>query len=254
MNLDLALLALTALLGALGAYTGAIKQLSQWIGLAAAYLLGKPLAAALAPLLAPRLPLPASLAPAVAALVLLPLLYFGVGRGSLWALKRLLAGREKTRGDRVAGFAMGSGKAAALSFLCLSLVFAFEEPLTSAGWDLPGLAADSRAAAFARAHNLFSVVALPQLEQAKKMAAARSDPQAALALLNDPSLQGMMSDPGIKALMQDPALKAMLADPGALQRGELPAGVTALMDNPEVKKLLEDPEIAKKLAELQGPK
>lgn len=252
MNLDLALLALVALLGALGAYTGAIKQLSQWIGLAAAYLLGKPLAAALAPLLAPRLPLPSSMAPAVAALLLLPILYFGVGRGSLWALKKLLAGREKTRGDRFAGFAMGAGKAGALAFLCLSLVFAFEEPLTSAGWDMGALAADSRAAAFARAHNLFSVLELPAVAQAKKLAQARQDPQALLGLLEDPALKGMMQDPALKAMMSDPAFKAMLADPAALQRGELPAGVTALMDNPEIKKLLDDPELAKKLAELQG--
>lgn len=252
MDLDLALLAMTALLGALGAYSGAIKQASQWIGLATAYLVGKPLAAALGPLLAPRLPLPPSLAPALAALALFPLLYFGVGRAAHWGLKKALPGREKTRGDRFAGFAMGSGKAAALAFLCLSLVFAFEEPLTSAGWDMGALAADSRAAAFARAHNLFSVVALPQVEQAKKLARARQDPQALLGLLEDPALKGMMQDPALKAMMSDPAFKAMLADPAALRRGELPPGVTALMDNPEIKKLLDDPELAKKLAELQA--
>jgi hypothetical protein len=59
VNLDLWILAGLALFGAHGCLSGAIRQVSQRIGLAAAYFPSKPLAALAAPALARRLKAPA---------------------------------------------------------------------------------------------------------------------------------------------------------------------------------------------------
>lgn len=237
MTLDLWLLGALVLFGLLGLFSGAIKQLSQWIGLAAAYLFAKPLAAALAPLAAERLGIPALLAPLVVGGTAFPLIFFG---GSLLAhllLKRALPAGEKGRTDRGVGFLMGAAKAGAIVFILLSVVLAFEEPLGKAGWNVAKETDGSRAAAFVRGHNLFSRLHIPALEKAQKLAAAR-DPQAALALLNDPK---------IKKLLQDPELAKQFQALGA-------GGVSpqALLNDPKIKQLLQDPELAKKLAELQA--
>ena len=62
MTLDLWILAALGLFAAIGFYTGAIQQLSHWIGILVAYFCAKPAAALLAPVLAKRMGWPPGLA------------------------------------------------------------------------------------------------------------------------------------------------------------------------------------------------
>lgn len=238
MTLDLWLLGALALFGLLGLFSGAIKQASQWIGLAMGYLFAKPLAAALGPLAAQRLGLPVLLAPLLVGGAMFPVIFFLGSALAHFLLKRALPAREKTRIDRGIGFFMGTAKAGVMIFILISVVLAFEEPLGQAGWNVAKETDGSRTVSFVRGHNLFSRLHIPALENAQKLAASRRDPQAVMALLQDPKL---------KALLQDPELAQKL---GALGAG----GVSpqALLNDPKIKALLQDPELAKKLSGLQG--
>jgi len=241
MIFDLWLAGVVGLFGVLGAFSGALRQVSQWIGLIAAYLLAKPIGAALGPFLAPRLGGAAALAPVGAGALSMPLVYFGVGTACRLALARLPAG-EKTRADRAAGFGMGAAKGGGLVYLLLSVLVSFEAPLAKSGLDLERQTGGSSAVAFARKRNLFAAVSLPALDSAKRFAAARSDPAAAMALLEDPGVKAALSDPRLKELMGDPALRK------ALQSGD----IAAVAGDPRVRKLLADPEFTKRLEALQG--
>lgn len=241
MTLDLWLAALVALFALMGLFSGAIKQVAQWLAVALAYLVVKPLASAAAPSLAPKLGLPAAFGPvAVVALAMLAVFLLGAPMFRL-LLTKLLPAREKTAGDRAAGLALGALKGAALVFVGLSVLVSFEKPLAESGHDLARATEGSRAVDFARRHNLFDTLKLPMLDAAKQLAAARSDPNAARALLQSPALQAALDDPALKAAFADPGLQAALrsADP------------STLLQNPQVKKLLEDPRLTQSLARLE---
>lgn len=255
MTLDLYLAGALLAFGLLGAWSGAIKQFSQWIGLAASYLLAKPLGMALGPLAAKQVSLPPSLGPLLAGGLLFPAIFFSVSLLAHFLLKRAMPERVKTKGDRLAGLGMGAAKAGAMAYVLLSVVLAFEEPLDQAGWDLSKRTDGSRAVSFVRGHNLFSRLHIPALENVRKLASAHGDPQAAMALLATPQIKELLADPKIKAAMDDPRLKSLLQDPELAKKlGELAGGrgnPAELMSDPRIQQLLQDPELAKKMGEFQ---
>ncbi|MDE2489841.1 MAG: CvpA family protein, partial [Elusimicrobia bacterium] len=142
MSLDLWILAGLALFGALGFFTGAIRQISHWIGLAAAYFLSKPLAARAAPPLAAREGWPPHATAVGLAALLMPVLLVAAGLGSRALIDALVPGKERNVPDRVAGLALGAGKAAALAWLALSVVLPFQAPLARR-WPAAGAALDA---------------------------------------------------------------------------------------------------------------
>jgi uncharacterized membrane protein required for colicin V production len=218
VNLDLKLLGVVAAFGALGAVSGAIKQAAQLAALAAAYLLAGPVSSALAPVLASRLP--AALVPTAARTAALSLVYM-LGAGLLRAVAhRAVPTLENGKADRLGGAGLGAAKGALRVFVGLCAVVSFEEPMNKAGLDASQRLSGSRLAELARRHNLFDAVKLPELEAAKKLAEARSDPKALQALLGDPKIQELLANPAFKS-------------------------------DPRVKKLLDDPALAKKLEELE---
>lgn len=231
MNIDLCILAAAALFAGIGYYTGAIQQLSHWIGLAAAYFCAKPLAAAAAPALAARMGWPETLTAAGLAAVLMPVILLGAALAVRALLNAVAPGHQRNAPDRIAGLVLGAGKAGALAWVVLSAALAFETPLARVRPDVEAALRGSLAAAFTRAHGLFAAGLPPELEKLRALAAGRSDPEAARALLDDRAL---------KALLADPALKQ------ALEKGD----PSALLANPQIKKLLADPELAKKLETL----
>lgn len=237
MRLDLWLLGVVGVFALIGGFSGALKQLSQWGGLALAYFLGTRLAAAMGPSAPALLPLP----PIAAQVGLRVLVVLGVYVAASLALRflfaRLLPSGALTRADRAAGVAMGGLKAALVIWLMLSIVVAFDRPLAKAGWDLDRQAPGSRALALTRRHSLMDAVNWPALEGAKKLAAAQGDPDVAAELLKTPALKAALEDPKLKAALSDPALQEAL-------RSMDPA---ALLDDPKIKALLEDPELAEKL-------
>ena len=228
MNIDLLILAALGLFAALGYRSGAIQQLSHWIGLAAAFLCAKPLAAAAAPLLAERMGWQTSPTAVGLSTLSMPVILIGAALGSRALLNAVIPGDQRNTPDRLAGIVLGAGKAGVIAWAALSAVLAFEQPLAQ---NLPGAKAAlgaSSAAAFTREHPLFASAPPSALEKLRSLAAMRDDPK----------LAALLKDPAINSLLNDPALKQ------ALEKGE----PSALLKNPQLKKLLEEnPELAKKL-------
>jgi len=159
MTLDLSILAALGLFGALGYHTGAIHQLSHLIGIAAALLFAKPLAAALAPVLAARMGWPALLTAVGLSAVSMPVTLLAATLLSRLILNAVIPGDQRNKPDRIAGIVLGAGKAGVIVWAALSMVLSCEAPLARV---LPSAAAslkDSSAAAFTREHGLFAAAA-----------------------------------------------------------------------------------------------
>jgi uncharacterized membrane protein required for colicin V production len=223
MSLDLWVLAALGAFAAIGYYTGAIQQLSHWIGMAAAYLCARPLSAALAPALAARMGWPLPLTAVGLSAVLMPVILICAALISRGILNALVPGDQRNTPDRIVGLVLGGGKAAAIVWVALSVVLAFEKPLAANYPEVKDALGASSAAALVRKHALFPEVSPSVQEKLRALGAMRGDPQMAQALLNDPALKQ------------------------ALEKGD----VSALLENPQVKKLLSDPELAKKLEALK---
>jgi len=231
MNIDLWIIAAAALFAGIGYYTGAIQQLSHWIGLAAAYFCAKPLADALSPAVAARMGWPQPPTAVGLSAALFPVVLLAAALASRALLNAVAPGHQRNTPDRVAGLVLGAGKAGALAWVALSIALAFETPLARARPDVEAALRGSSAAAFTRAHGLFAAGLPPELEKLRALAAGRTDPDLARTLRDDPAL---------KALLADPALRR------ALEKGD----PSALLANPQIRKLLADPELAKKLETL----
>lgn len=214
MPLDLALLAVVAVFSLHGYLTGAIGQLSHWAGLVAAYLASRPLAAALAPKLAPAVGLSAAAVQVLLSTVGFTVLYAVVTLIIHGALKALAGGREKNVPDRFVGLALGGGKAAALLFVLLSAALWFEKPLVQALGKPPKAVQESKAAGWTREHNLFKNIKLPALSKVEKLLAAAQDP----SRLDDPELKKLMNDPRIKAALESKDFAGLKDTLEALER------------------------------------
>lgn len=233
MNIDLWILAAVGVFGAIGYYTGAIQQVSHWIGIVAAYFCAKPLAALLAPALAARMGWPQGLTATGLSAVAMPVIFMAAALSARGILNAVIPGRQRNTPDRVAGIFLGAGKAGVLAWVALAAVLAFEAPLAKY---FPGAGAAldaSSAAAFTRKHNLFEAALPAVLDKFRALAAARGDTRQAQALLKDPALRSLFNDPALKR---------------ALEKGD----AAALLENPQVKKLLADPELVKKIESLSA--
>jgi uncharacterized membrane protein required for colicin V production len=232
MNLDLWILAALGLFALIGFYTGAIQQVSHWIGIVAAYFFAKPLAALLAPAIAGRMGWPPALVTVGLCALSMPLILIVVTLIARGIINAIIPGKQRNLPDRVAGIFLGAGKIGVIAWIALAAVLAFEGPLAR---HLPRAGAAlnaSTAAAFTRKHSPFDTASLSALDKFRAVAAMRDDPKMSKALLNDPAL---------KALLNDPALKR------ALEKGD----ASALLENPQVRKLLADPELAKKIESMR---
>lgn len=235
MKFDLALLLLVALFGALGAASGAIKQLSHWAGVLAAYLLARPIAAALAPKASAAIGLPPTLAGLLLSSGLFLFLYAVAGGAAHWLLMKAFRDRELGTADRSWGFALGAGKATALGFAALSGLLLFETPGVRAG-AFERVTDGSRAVAFVRTHNLFSALRLPALDGLRKSLAAAKHGGGARGA--DAVLQALLKDPRFQRALKDPSLRKQLDG----------ADASALADDPRVKALVDDPDLAERMS------
>ncbi|MBI5239412.1 MAG: CvpA family protein [Elusimicrobia bacterium] len=241
MQIDLIVLGVVALFGALGLVSGAAKQISHWIGLVLGLLASRPLAAALAPEAAQRLGWPAGLTGvALGCLLFVALTALGAGISHL-ILARLMGERENGPVNRVLGLVLGAGKAAAGLFVALSALVYFEKPLARASGAFSSRSRNSKAVAFARERNLFASLRLPALDGMRQVLEAQKDPGALRKLLDDPQLKALLDDPRLKEFLADPALKKAMAS----------GDVSALLKDPKLKELLNDPALAERLAALQ---
>ncbi len=231
MTLDLVLAGLVLVFGLFGLRSGAIRQLAHGLGLVAACLGARPLAARLTPAAAP----PLGLSPAIVNVLLSALLFCALYALASWAIHRLLANllpnRQNGSGDKAFGFLLGAGKGGLLLYAALSLLVFFEKP----GVPLPPALRGSAAVAFARRRDLFNAVPGPGLAKLETLlAAARNAGGGAGALADQPELRRLLDDPQLKAALQDDALAR------ALKSGDL----SALKNDPRLAPLLKDPQFA----------
>ncbi len=233
-NVDVALLTFAGLVAAYGFYQGAIQQVSEWIGLATAILLSKPAAAAAAPLLAERMGWPLYLTSVGLSAVSMPVVLIAATLLSRLIINAIIPGDQRNMPDRITGLFLGGGKAAVVAWAGLSVLLAFEKPLSKVHSGIKPALGASKAASFTREHSLFDAPALSLREKLNALAAMKDDPKLSKALLKE--------QPALKALLSDASLKV------ALEKGE----TGALLENPEIKKLLENPRLGETLEGLAG--
>ena len=242
MRIDLAVLAVVLFFGALGLWSGAIRQLAHLGGLVAGWFSARPLGQLAGPLLAKKVAWPllvTTLGCSFAAFFLvyvLTVLFLRV------TLSRLLPSGEHGLFNRLGGFALGAVKAAVLVFVLLSAVVLFDKPISSlwSGWSKE--AEPSLSLAFARRHGLFA--ALPAVNGLEKILEAGRDPAAAARLAEDPDFQALARDPRVKAMVDDAGIRR------ALQEGDY----AGLLSSVRVLDALNDPKFFERLTRLEAGK
>lgn len=154
MNLDLAVLALL-LMGAVSGYrSGAVRQISGWIGLGAAYFCARPLTALWAEQAASLMGWSRGAAEAGLTVVIWVVMYMGASQISRAALNFIEPGEEKGPLDQLLGAVAGGVKGGAVVLGLVSVLLALEKPLASVGVDMKQRTEGSRVMEFAREHAL----------------------------------------------------------------------------------------------------
>jgi uncharacterized membrane protein required for colicin V production len=157
-----------ALFAVYGYASGAIKQLSHWVGVALAYLCDRPATAALAPFAAKWSSWPPSVVGVVLSCGLFFVFLLAGSEAGRRVLMRLFRGRQNGPVDHALGSALGAGKAAAVLFALLSGLLYFENPRAKASDGFDAAMKDSVTIAFVRRHNLFSTLRVPALTDIEK--------------------------------------------------------------------------------------
>ncbi|WP_342381165.1 CvpA family protein [Myxococcus stipitatus] len=240
MVIDLIILGMVLFFGLIGAFTGASRQVANWVGLALGYFTSRKLGPLVAPHMAEALDGPL-LVGLVAGTVLL---FVGVWLSVRYALGSLLqrflaTGKDNQDRsvDRLLGFLLGAGKTAAFAWLALSALAFFEQHVIVAGRRLGVSPHDSLAAQAARRFNLFEMTQFAPMDDMVQVAKAAGDPERAAQLKNDPAYKALRKDPRFQRLLQDDKVKQALA------RGD----TAALLRNDLVLQLIQDPDVAARL-------
>lgn len=154
MNFDLLVGALTAIAAFTGYRSGAVRQLSSWIGLATAYFCARPLASAWGEAAARWLGWAPGVAAVAVSVTLWLVLYIGAGQLSRLALNLLEPGEERGPLDQALGAVAGAAKGCAIVLAGTSVLVALEKPLAGLGVDMTRRTQGSRVLAFVREHPL----------------------------------------------------------------------------------------------------
>lgn len=222
-TLDLVVLGLLLLFAVAGAFTGALRQVVQLLGVVAGWLAARHLPPLLVgPLLGSRPPPWQRGALAAACFVGAVILVGLLGR----AVARRLHGPSGRPGpvDRALGALLGGAKAGLAAWVLLSALALARGPLV-----LGSLRLDVRSSDFgslASRHNLLEAAVPAQARQLERLLKATRDPAARQRLLGgDPELERRLDDPRVKALLEraveegggragealkDPELKALV--------------------------------------------
>jgi membrane protein required for colicin V production len=216
-TLDLVVLGLLLLFAVAGAFSGALRQLTQLASVVAGWAAARYLAPRLAgPLLGPRPP--AWERGALAAGCFLGAVFL------VWLLGRAIARRVHGPGgepgpvDRAAGALLGGLKAGLAAWVLLSALALARGPIVvgSLKLDLRG----SDFGSLAARHNLLEAAAPKEAGRLERLLRAIRDPAARQRLLGaDPKASRLLDDPRVKALLERPPgedrerLEELLSDP-----------------------------------------
>jgi membrane protein required for colicin V production len=237
--IDLIILCVVVFFALLGAVTGAAKQISNMVGLAAAYFVCRRLGPVVGPKLAAALGtadlIGVLLGTVLLFIVVLTLVRFILGT----LLNRLMRGKDPAnRGpDRLIGMVLGGVKAGIICYVLLSALTFVEQHVVVAGNRLGVSPKDSRAFAFAREHNLFEATQFAPLKDFVRVAQASTDPERAARLQNDPAYKALRQDPRFQRALKEDNLRR------AFEQGD----TQALLRSNLILQLIQDPDFAARL-------
>ncbi len=245
-TLDLIVVGVALLFGALGFLSGFWMQIMRLGVMLGAYFLAPVVGRPLGPALAKALGLPPLVGVALATFGAFLLLYLVLGTVGWAVLRRRRRARDEAsakrrqRWDSLAGAGLGLLKASLLLYLLLCGLTLLEGPLRDTlrradiGYDR------SACVAFAREHNLLAGLHLPVVGDLATLS----------RLSHDPAFREKAArDPKVQRLLRHPRLQGMLADEEVLRasEGKDPA---ALLMNPRLNQAFQDPEIQQLLSEI----
>ena len=236
MRIDLAVLVVIGFFGALGLWSGAIKQVAHLAGLVAAFLGARPLGQIAGPIAAAKVgwpPLVTTIACSVAGFFII---YIAVVLVLRFILARLLPSGEHGMANRLGGLALGAAKASLVIFAILSALVLFEKPIGNLWSGYKKEADPSTAVGIARRYGLFA--SMPAVGGLEKIIAAARDPASAAKLASDADFQALAQDPRVKAMVDDAGIRH------ALQEGNY----AELLGSVHVLEVLNDPKLFERLA------
>jgi membrane protein required for colicin V production len=196
MTLDLILLALVLIFAALGALTGAARQISSLVASVIAYVAARPIGAAYGPRVSESMHVPllfGTLATTVVGFVVVLV----VSRSLLNViLRRILLGRQRERAlfDGFLGFILGGARIVILAYVMLSALAFVEDNVVIAGQRLGISPKDSQAFALAKSHNLFASTEFGSIKDLVRLTQAVQDPVRRAQLMQEPAFQSLMKD------------------------------------------------------------
>jgi uncharacterized membrane protein required for colicin V production len=236
LKIDLVVLVALLLVGGMGMWSGAIRQLANLGGLVAGYLGARPLGAFLGPLVAQKFGYPLLFSSIACSFIAFFVVYALTVMLLRLVLSKLVPDGEHGALNRLGGFLLGTAKAGAIAFVALSALVFVEKPLIKLWSDYRGEAKSSIALGLARRHNLLA--RLPQVASLEKLVKASSDPEAAARLAEAPEFKALAKDPRVRSIADDAAVRR------ALESGDY----AALLSSVKVLNLLNDPRMSEKLA------
>ncbi len=142
--------------------------------------------------------------------------------------------------DRVMGGALGSAKGFLIVYLIACALVLLREPLQRVVPNEYLDFKDSRLAAFAEEHNIFSRIAVPNLDKLEGVTTALSDKKTRSELLNDPAMRELKRNKAFQRLINDKEF----------QRAVNSRQVSAILNNPSFRAAMNDPQLRKLLSSL----
>ena len=240
MKIDVAVAFVVFFFGALGLWSGAIKQTAHLAGLAAGWPLARPLAGMIGPLVAKRVGYPLLITTIGCSFVVFFLLYVATVLILRFVLRKIFPDGEHGWLNRVGGFGLGAAKAALICFVVLSFVVLVENFIGSLWDDFHKETRQSYSLRFARHHSLFA--SLPAVGGLEKILKAGRDPSQALALASDPEFTALSRDPRVRGMIDDAGIHH------ALEEGDY----AELLSSVKVLDALNDPKMVERLMRLES--
>src|SRR5581483_3368213 len=138
MQIDLAVIAVVLVSALLGYRSGAVRQLSHWIGIATALVLTKPAAALVAPAVSNLMGWPLNQTARGLQYAMVPVIFLAVGLLSRLLLNLIEPGEERGPIDQALGVGVGLVRGGIFSFAFLCLLVPIEKALAKWGANLGG--------------------------------------------------------------------------------------------------------------------
>ena len=248
MTLDLLVLGLVLLSAIWGAFTGAARQIAQYVALVIGGIAAAPGGHFFAQPVAARMGTSLGLGVIIATVLTFIVVFVTVRLIVRVVVKRLITGqKEEGRGrDRALGFLLAGVRMTVFAYLALCVLAFVENNVVVAGKKLGFTPKDSVIFPFVRSNNLLEYQQFSGSRDLLKLAKTATSPGEAAALARDSDFAALMNDPRFKKLISTDAMKKALQTGDVRAMFESNAIVEALQDDTMMRKIERAAEINKK--------